>query len=117
MSDISKAEIYNSPFSAESVVSYLESEYNIKFERVEEIPERNIFGYNNRFAALYEKRLEIEINDGEFRDGGGYVGLSVWDKENHEGIGVPCEDMESVLKVIDRYKVSKKTGHDQLTLF
>ena len=105
-------------FNAESVVSYLESHYNIKFEKEKESKEPNPFGASHSYTTLYNNRLEITIDDGEFSDGSGsYVAINTWDKKELSGIGIPCRDMELILKYIERYGIEKKTGYEEITLF
>ena len=105
-------------FNASAVVSYLESHYNLKFERDKESKEPNPFGLSHSYTTLYKGRLEITIDDGEFSDGSGhYVAINTWDKKNLGGVGIPCRDMELILKYIEGYEIEKKTGYEQMTLF
>lgn len=102
-------------FNADTVVAYLESHYNLKFEKEE--PRASNFGLFDSYKTIYDNRLEITIDDGEFINGGKYVGFNTWDKKELGGIGIPCEDMELILKYIDRFGIEKKSGYEQLTLF
>lgn len=105
-------------FNADTVVAYLESHYNLKFERDKESEETNPFGLSHSYTTLYKGRLEITIDDGEFSDGSGnYVGINTWDKKELGGVGIPCRDMELILKYIDRFGIEKKSGYEQMTLF
>jgi len=102
-------------FNADTVVAYLESHYNLKFEKEE--PRTSNFGLFDSYKTIYDNRLEITIDDGEFVTGERYVGFNTWDKQELGGVGIPCEDMELILKYIDRFGIEKKTGYEQLTLF
>jgi hypothetical protein len=102
-------------FNASAVVAYLESHYNLKFEKEE--PRASNFGLFDSYKTIYNNHLEITIDDGEFVNGGKYVGFNTWDKTDLSGVGIPCEDMELILKYIDRFGIEKKSGYEQLTLF
>ncbi len=105
-------------FNAESVVAYLESHYNLKFERDKESKEPNPFALSHSYTTLYDNRLEITIDDGEFSDGSGhYVAINTWDKKELGGIGIPCRDMEQLLKYIERFEIRIWKGYEQMTLF
>lgn len=105
-------------FNAETVVAYLESHYNLKFEKDMYSPSLSPFKAMNRYRTVYNNQLEITIDDGEFIDGSGnYVGINTWDKKNKEGVGIPCKDMDLILKYMERYEIEKKTGYEQLKLF
>ena len=104
-------------FSAESVVAYLEENYDLTFERIDAKPERNYFGKKNRYYAEYDKRLKINVVDAEFSDGEPFVGLGIDDTKDKTGIGCPCRDMDIVIKSIDRFQIEKKTGFEEITLF
>lgn len=105
-------------FNAESVVAYLESHYDLKFERDNESEYPNPFGLSHSYTTLYKGRLEITIDDGEFSDGSGhYVAINTWDKKELGGIGMPCRDMEQLLKYIERFEIRIWKGYEQMTLF
>lgn len=102
-------------FNAESVVAYLESHYNLKFEKDE--PRASNFGLFDSYKTIYDNHLEITIHDSQFLSGERYVSFDTWDKKNLEGVGIPCRDIDLILKYIDRYGIGKKTGYEQMTLF
>ena len=104
-------------FNADTVVAYLESHYNLKFERDKESKDPNPFGLLHSYTTLYDNRLEITIDDGQFLSGERYVAINTWDKQNLEGVGIPCKDIESILKYIDKFGIEKKTWYEQMTLF
>lgn len=105
-------------FYAETVVRYLESHYDLQFQKDKESKNPNPFGNKHSYTTLYDNRLEITINDGEFSDGSGnYVGINTWDKKALEGVGIPCKDMDLIIKYIDRFGIEKKKGYEQLKLF
>lgn len=98
-------------FNASAVVEYLESHYNLKFEKEE--PLALNFGLFDGYKTIYDNHLEITIDDGEFVTGERYVGFNTWDKTSLGGVGIPCEDMELILKYIEEYGIEKKTGYEQ----
>lgn len=105
-------------FNASAVVAYLESHYNLKFERDKESKEPNPFGLSHSYTTLYDNRLEITIDDGKFSDGSGsYVAINTWDKKELGGIGIPCRTFEKLLEYFERLGIEKKTGYEQMTLF
>lgn len=105
-------------FDASAVVAYLESHYELQFQKDKESKNPNPFGNKHSYTTLYDNRLEITINDGEFSDGSStYVGINTWDKKALEGVGIPCKDMDLIIKYIERFGVEKKTRFEQMTLF
>lgn len=99
-------------FNAASVIKLLESEYGLEF-KTEEAGEGR-----ERYEAVYDKRLEIVICGLSYSDGSGdFVSLSTWDRQGKAGYGIPCQTVEQIIKYIERYRIEKKKGYEQLKLF
>lgn len=98
-------------FNADAVVTYLEQEYDLTFTKIDE----------RYYGATYQNNIDVEINDGKYtyadRMNEPYVGVNLWKKKEQEGCGIPCDNLEGIIKCIESYGIGKKTGNVQLTLF
>ncbi len=98
-------------FNADTVVSYLEQEYDLTFTKIDE----------RYYGATYKNNIDVEINDGRYtyeeRMNEPYVGVNLWKKKEQEGCGIPCDNLEGIIKCIESYGIEKKTGYEQMTLF
>lgn len=98
-------------FNADTVVAYLEQEYDLTFTKTDE----------RYYQAIYDNNIKAEICDSKYhyeeRMDEPYVGLDLWNRKELSGCGIPCDNLEGIIKCIERYGISKKTGNVQLTLF
>lgn len=98
-------------FNADTVVAYLEQEYDLTFTRVDE----------RYYQAIYDNNIKVEICDSKYhyeeRMDEPYVGLNLWNHKELSGCGIPCDNLEMIIKYIESYGIGKKTGNVQLTLF